>query len=899
MRFSLPSACLTLGIALTFSLSQSSLYAQSTQKTNQPFIGESQSGVIHPEGPTKPGLSKEIPQAPTNFQRNFTHPQLPPLPTGKFRPIPQGPETPVPGSSQANPTATISVFKNSQVTPGGSRSSVGEPTAIHHGFTAFYTGNWYAALSKNDGTTWSYVNPYTKFPKVDGGFCCDQYTMYVPSRRITAWLLQYGYSSTTKNGSYRIAIARNETNLRNGVFSYYTFNPRNFGLPAGYWMDFPHMSYSNSYLFVTANIFSASRKYNSTVCWRMPLSQLAAGTTVNYRYIRLAARTWRLTFGGTTTMYWWQHRNNSSGYLYRWADSSTSYQKYTINIGSWNWGTKGTMIAKGPKNRNWMARSDSRPLGGWVARGRIGFMWNAKQGGSFPYPYTRVIEINEATRALIRQSSIWSSTLGWGYPSAARNTRGHVGGTISFGGKTRYPSTAAWIVDDLDTNFAPLRNITVASGTDSPSGQAWGDYLSSIPHSRYSNTWVGSAMSTRGGSGNSNQIPRYVHFGRSRDVNTRPDLRPASITTSSSSLVLGSSYTFSTKIENVGLSTAPTSNNGFYLSTNSIISTGDLLIRSFGLASISSGSSRTYSASTRIPTNAPVGICYAGVYADRTFSIAEAVESNNGLGKKVTCIGKPDLMVTAMSTTATSLPAGGFARVSFTVKNAGTATAGSSISGVLLSTNSLISTFDTYLGGAFESTLTKGASRSHSLIVRIPYATPSSTRYLGAYADVGFAVSELNEGNNGRAAPGKTSIAYSGSLRMLEYRSIKYTNNAQRTGAYNLTSAHLDASNGGSTPMALVAPKFKGYWYVLLMSGSSTFKFDAFTSIGLGILNTPILPLWLSRIPSGGIAYPSFNLPKTSIASPFTMYIHSFWFDPSFKNIVGLGNNRLYLRIER
>jgi hypothetical protein len=776
---------------------------------------------------------------------------------------------------------------------------VGEPTAVHHGLTAFYTGNWYAALSKNDGNSWSYINPYTKFPKVDNGFCCDQYTMYVPNRRITVWLLQYSYSSTTKNGSYRIAIAKNETNLKAGVFHYYTFNPRNFGMPAGYWMDFPHMAYSNGNLFVTANIFSAAKAYHSTVCWRMPLSELAAGTTVHYRYIRQAGRTWRLTFGGTTTMYWWQHRNSSSGYLYRWADSSNSFQKYTINIASWNWGTKGTMIAKGPKGRNWMKRSDSRPLGGWVARGRIGFMWNAKQGGSFPYPYTRVIEINEATRALIRQSSIWSSTIAWAYPSASHNSRGHTGGTISYGGKTTYPSTAAWIVDDLDTRFAPLKAVAVAVGNNSPAGQVWGDYLSSIPHSRFTNTWVGSAMSTRGGTANSNQIPRYVHFGRSRDVVFRPDFRPVSLTSSSTTLVHGSTYSLTTKIENVGLSSAPTSTNGLYLSTNSIISTGDLLVRSFVLAPIGVGGSRTYSSSVRIPTNAPTGTCWLGVYADRTHSILEGSETNNTMAKQVKCIGKPDLIVSAMSTSTTTLQAGGLAKVSFTVKNAGTGTSSSTITGILLSTNSLITTFDTYLGGSFEASLVKGASRSHSFFVRIPWATPTSTRYLGAYADVGFSLSELNELNNGRAAPARRSLKYTGSLRLLEYRRIAYLNSSQKTGAYNLTSARLDASNGGSAPMALVAPRYQNYWYLLLMSGSSSFKFDAFTSLGLGILNTPILPLWLSRIPSGGIANPGFNLPKTTISIPFTMYVHSFWFDPSFKNIVGLGNNRLYLRIEK
>jgi hypothetical protein len=42
---------------------------------------------------------------------------------------------------------------------------------------------------------------------MDGGFCCDQTVIYYRSRDLMMWQLQYNYSSTTQNGSYRIAFA--------------------------------------------------------------------------------------------------------------------------------------------------------------------------------------------------------------------------------------------------------------------------------------------------------------------------------------------------------------------------------------------------------------------------------------------------------------------------------------------------------------------------------------------------------------------------------------------------------------------------------------------------------------------------------------------------------------------
>jgi hypothetical protein len=68
-------------------------------------------------------------------------------------------------------------FQNSDLgggAPSGFTSVVNEPSVGTNGNLVFQSGNWYAALSTDNGNTFSFVDPYTTFPSINGGFCCDQ-----------------------------------------------------------------------------------------------------------------------------------------------------------------------------------------------------------------------------------------------------------------------------------------------------------------------------------------------------------------------------------------------------------------------------------------------------------------------------------------------------------------------------------------------------------------------------------------------------------------------------------------------------------------------------------------------------------------------------------------------------
>ena len=123
--------------------------------------------------------------------------------------------------------------------------------------------------------------------------------------------------------------------------------------------------------------------------------------------------------------------------------------------------------------------------------------------------------------------------------------------------------------------------------------------------------------------------------------------------------------------------------------------------------------------------------------------------------------GGPDLIVTAASAPTTAL-SGGNINVAFTVGNQGTSSSGSSFMGILVSTNNIISSFDTDTGwGCDIPILAPGATHSCAGPITLPKLDAGSY-FVGGLADQGNVVLESNENNNGLAATNTTTITVFG-----------------------------------------------------------------------------------------------------------------------------------------
>jgi hypothetical protein len=376
--------------------------------------------------------------------------------------------------------------------------SILEPSVANMGSTIFYTANEFAARSLDGGNSFTYVNPYTTFPQADGGFCCDQVTTYAPRQNMILWELQY-YEDGFGNNTVRIARAVGSSQVANNTWAYYDFTPQFFGYPSGYSFDFPDMKVSTNYLYMSENVY-AGPNFVGAIAWRIPLSQLAAGGTINVEGFVDPDKndfTLRFTKGAGTTMYWGSNNTSSQVKIFRWADNSSSIFADLVGVESYVYLARDG-VAFSPDGTNWAARAESRMADGWVANGVIGFTWAAKQDGSFPYPYTIIAGFSEATRARISQDEIWSQSNAWLYPTVSVNSAGNPAGLLSYGGGSFYPGANIWIVDDINPSFTSLALFGATQSNAGPSSNKWGDYHTVHPHRDYPNTWAASTFYEEG-----------------------------------------------------------------------------------------------------------------------------------------------------------------------------------------------------------------------------------------------------------------------------------------------------------------------------------------------------------------------------------------------------------------
>jgi hypothetical protein len=206
-------------------------------------------------------------------------------------------------------------------------------------------------------------------------------------------------------------------------------------------------------------------------------------------------------------MYFAGHLSTSTLRVFSWAETSGTIFWNDVGHVSFPAGTRGSFSCPrtGVANSNWCGRADSRPLGGWVSNGIIGFSWNAPQGkwgftGSAPYPYTDIVRINASTKAHIDDPVVWNSSYAFMYMNFYPNTAGGVGGTFLYGGGSLFESGGDNIWDTQGRNFYGL----VGSNQDATVA---GDYLTTRP---LGTQWAGTvyAMLANG------VHPYYVTFGR-------------------------------------------------------------------------------------------------------------------------------------------------------------------------------------------------------------------------------------------------------------------------------------------------------------------------------------------------------------------------------------------------
>jgi hypothetical protein len=412
------------------------------------------------------------------------------------------------------PASDLVLFRNIGLTDantGGQTSSVGEPSIANNGREVYITGNWYASRSLDHGSSWAMVSPYNALPSVNGGFCCDQVVHYDRSRDLLLWLLQYVEKDGTN--TLRLAVKHGDT-LGNDAWMWWDFRPDTTN-PAwtGQWFDYPDLELSNNYAYITTNVFSAANeRWTRSVIFRLPLDTLAEAGSLSYRYWTTTDNfALRCTRGSRDRMYFASHISNNRLRVFSWPESDTQATFRDVTVSAWSGADYAT---QGPDGANWLQRVDPRITGAWVADGVIGLAWTAARRAQRPFPYVRVVRIDERAMTVIGDADIWNANYAYAYPDCCPNDRGHVGITLFRGGGTIHPGHVVGVRDDFSNGW---QLTATANGTHGPADAKWGDYLACRRHTPDGITWLATGYTLQGGASRDSIQPRMVHFGRRRD----------------------------------------------------------------------------------------------------------------------------------------------------------------------------------------------------------------------------------------------------------------------------------------------------------------------------------------------------------------------------------------------
>jgi hypothetical protein len=508
--------------------------------TSTPGVPMVPKRVTIPLGTEPPVVNAESQRAlaASSAQRSPPSREVPVAGTGDVGPLWPESKVQAPGSetgSAALLPGDFTVFRNTDVRDTANLlgvSTVNEPSADAAGDAVFYVGNWYAALSTDRGQSFAFVDP-RGFPTVNGGFCCDQVVIYDRDHDLMFWLLQYAHDGTTN--TQRVAVARGQdlTPDRSATaWSYLDYTPQSFGLPTNRWLDYPRMALTAEHLWITSNVFDMATpgaSWTNSVAWRLSLDDLDAGDPVHWGWFTTTdVASLMPVLGATTTMYLGSHVSTSTLRLFTWPDSSGSITANDLSHGEYPRSNRGDFSCPvqepgGGPTYDTCAFLDGRILGGWVANNVIGFMWTAAQGtvGSttFNFPYIEAVRYNQSTLGLIDQPRIWNANIAFIYPAIAPNARGHIAGPFFEVGNGHYPTLDLMIWDDFTSGTWVLYG--ARAGTNGPSGNRWGDYVTSRRQADYPNTWISTGFTQQGGSANGDSWPQFLWFGRERDAPPR------------------------------------------------------------------------------------------------------------------------------------------------------------------------------------------------------------------------------------------------------------------------------------------------------------------------------------------------------------------------------------------
>jgi hypothetical protein len=238
----------------------------------------------------------------------------------------------------------------------------------------------------------------------------------------------------------------------------------------------------------------------------------------------------------------------------------------------------------------------------------------------------------------------------------------------------------------------------------------------------------------------------------------RPDLVVSAVSGSPARVQRGAVLSLSAKVKNQGNAGARSSTVGWYLKA---ANGARRELASAGVPSLASGASVVRAKSWTVASNVAAGDYQLQACADTAGVVVEGREGNNCTQTPVTVVARPDLVVSAVSGSPTTVERGELLSLSAKVKNQGNAGARSSTVGWYLKP---ANGTRRDLASAGVPSLDRGASVVRTRSWTVASNVAAGDYQLQACADTAGVVVESREGNNCTQTPVTVEVPASGDL---------------------------------------------------------------------------------------------------------------------------------------
>ena len=411
-----------------------------------------------------------------------------------------------------------------------------EPAIAASRDSVFYTSNFFDGFSTDGGGTWGYINASANVMgsgwAYSGG---DQDVVYSASANLFIWYRQVQAGSAPRN----IISVVTPSGL---TTCDWLVGPSDTGLGSDNWFDYPQLSTSDNYVYLTTNDFGwpglifGGFPSHGTMVMRFPLSELSGCVlgssntlSAEWNWIHYDACFISCPFlnaapidRGTDTMYFATHVSTSDLKILTWREGmpATSADVTHLSFPS----TSHDEVC-GPSTLGYgnpCGFFDDRVRGGWLGGqpASLYFYWDVKQHDDYATPYTFILGVGSSSLNCCSYSTLISGQYAMVDAFIARNQLGDkIGISVMVANRTTAASTAFGYDSSSFPAFGGTFTVFSQGRSNPPggsdNGNRWGDYSRIRPYYGGAGvSWVGAGyrLSTRNCCTNTSAVELRSYF---------------------------------------------------------------------------------------------------------------------------------------------------------------------------------------------------------------------------------------------------------------------------------------------------------------------------------------------------------------------------------------------------